>query len=228
MATPACPSKFKMSAFLGIASAAVLAATFWLSGCTAEQTEEPTKDPIEDSYLSETEHSFNQTDMPTQGDTIAILTTSKGTIKIHLLEEHAPEMVKNFTTLTEKGKYNDVLFHRVIKDFMIQTGDFINGNGTGGHSYKGPGTQLEDELHIDLSHIRGAVSMANHGPNTNGSQFFIVHKESTYLDGGYSIFGQVFEGMDAVDAIAGAKTMPGDMPVEDIIIETIELSTYSE
>lgn len=161
--------------------------------------------------------------MPDEDSKIAIITTSEGVIKINLLEEHVPEMVKNFEVLANAGKYDGVIFHRVIEGFMIQGGDFENGNGTGGHSYKGPGTKLEDEIHPDLSHVRGAVSMANSGPNTNGSQFFIVHKDADFLDGGYSIFGQVYEGMETVDTIATTETGAMDKPLVDMIIEKIEI-----
>ena len=169
---------------------------------------------------------FNQTDMPKKGDQIAVLFTQYGTVKIRLFSDKAPEMVKNFTTLAKDKKYDGNIFHRVVKDFVIQGGDFTNANGTGGHSYKGPGTQLEDEISPDLKHIRGAVSMANAGPNTNGSQFFIVLPKdgASFLNGGYSIFGQVYEGMEAVDKIAETPVGAYDRPISDIKIERVEIN----
>lgn len=106
---------------------------------------------------------------------------------------------------------------------MIQTGDFENGDGTGGYSYKGPGTSIEDEFAKGLSHKRGTVSMANRGPNTGGSQFFIVQAEdgTPWLDGKHSIFGQVTAGMDIVDRIATAEKDINDRPVEDVLIESV-------
>lgn len=113
-------------------------------------------------------------------------------------------MTKNFEELAKAGKYDGVPFHRVIKDFMIQSGDFTNKNGTGGYSYKGPGTKLPDEIVPSLKHQYGTVSMANAGQDTNGSQFFIVtaQNNASFLDGGYTIFGQVYEGMDVAEKIA--------------------------
>src|SRR3989339_620653 len=109
---------------------------------------------------------FDQKEEPQEGEQIAVLFTQYGTIKIRLFPDQAPKMVKNFTTLAKDKKYDGTIFHRVVKEFVIQGGDFTNANGTGGYSYKGPGNQLEDEISPDLKHIRGAVSMANAGPNT--------------------------------------------------------------
>lgn len=172
---------------------------------------------------------FDQTALPKEGDEIAVIFTNYGTVKVRLFPDQAPEMVKNFTTLTKEKKYDGNVFHRVVKDFVIQGGDFTNANGTGGYSYKGPGTQLEDEISPDLKHIRGAVSMANAGPNTNGSQFFIVLPKdgASFLDGGYSIFGQVFEGMEAVDKIAELPVGAYDRPVADVKIERVEIMEYA-
>lgn len=172
---------------------------------------------------------FDQTAEPKEGDEIVVLFTQYGTIKIRLFPDQAPEMVKNFTALTKDKKYDGTIFHRVVKDFVIQGGDFTNANGTGGYSYKGPGTQLEDEISPDLKHIRGAVSMANAGPNTNGSQFFIVLPKdgASFLNGGYSIFGQVFEGMEAVDKIAELPVGAYDRPVADVKIERVEITEYT-
>ncbi len=166
--------------------------------------------------------SFMQTAKPSSGDTIAIITTSKGVMKAKLFPTLVPETVKNFTELAKAGKYDGVLFHRVIVDFMIQTGDFENGDGTGGYSYKGPGTNITDEFSPKLKNIRGALSMANRGANTGGSQFFIVHAPSTpWLDGKHAVFGQVYEGLEVLDAIATAPTAEYDRPAEDIVIEDV-------
>lgn len=166
---------------------------------------------------------------PKEGDTIAILHTNEGKMKMLLFTNEAPETAKNFMELAKAGKYDGVTFHRVIDDFMIQTGDFENHNGTGGYSYKGPGTYLEDEFGDDLTHLKGAVSMANAGPNSGGSQFFIVQNErgALHLDGKHAIFGYVYDGLSVVDEIAAVETNPlNDKPVEDVIIEEIEIETY--
>ncbi len=168
---------------------------------------------------------FSQEALPQAGEKIAILTTNFGEIKIRLFADKAPETVKNFIELTNQGKYENVIFHRIVPGFVIQGGDFEKGNGTGGYSYKGPGTEIDNEISPELSHIQGAVSMANAGPNTNGSQFFIVLPETraTFLDGDYSIFGQVYEGMKVVDEIAAVQTDNNDAPLKKVIIEKVEI-----
>jgi len=154
--------------------------------------------------------------------TKATIETTKGTMVAELYPESAPETVMNFGLLAKEGKYNGVPFHRVIENFMIQTGDFEYQIGTGGHSYKGPGTKFKDEFAGNLSHVRGALSMANAGPNTNGSQFFIVHAPDTaFLDGKHSVFGKVTEGLDVLDAIATTPTGAFDKPIDPILINTI-------
>ncbi len=167
---------------------------------------------------------FDQLSGPQDGDTVVTMSTSMGDIKIRLFADLVPEITKNFVTLSEDGYYDGLTFHRVINGFMIQGGD-PNGNGTGGHSYKGEGTILNDEIASELSHVRGALSMANRGPNTNGSQFFIVQSDSAFLDGGYSLFGQVYEGMDVVDSISSVEKDSRDMPLEPVIIETVKVET---
>ncbi|MFH1284788.1 MAG: peptidylprolyl isomerase [Candidatus Peregrinibacteria bacterium] len=165
---------------------------------------------------------------PQKGDDIAIMTTNFGTIKILLYADLAPETVKNFKSLTSAGKYDNTIFHRVIKDFMIQGGDFEKGNGTGGYSYKGPGTYLQDEFGKGLTHIYGAVSMANAGPNTGGSQFFIVQSAAgtDWLNGKHAIFGYVYDGMDIIEKIAATETDSNDRPLESVTIEKVEISTF--
>src|SRR5918911_2713013 len=146
------------------------------------------------------------------------LHTNHGAIEVELFPEDAPKTVANFEQLARDGFYDGVVFHRVIPDFMIQGGD-PTGTGTGG-----PGYTFEDEIN-DHKVERGALAMANSGPNTNGSQFFIVTTaEAPWLDGKHTVFGQVTDGMDAVDAIEKQPTGPGDRPVEPQVIERIELS----
>lgn len=128
--------------------------------------------------------------------------TDKGTIELELYPEHAPQTVNNFVFLAEEGFYDGVTFHRVIDNFMIQGGD-PTGTGRGG-----PGYTFEDELEGNpLSHERGVLSMANAGPNTNGSQFFITHAPQPHLDGRHTVFGKVTDGMDVVDSIEQGDTM---------------------
>ena len=129
---------------------------------------------------------------------VATFNTSKGDIRIQLFEKLVPNTVANFVKLIEDGFYNGLKFHRVIPDFMIQGGCPL-GNGTGG-----PGYQFADEFHPELRHDGpGVLSMANSGPNTNGSQFFITHVETPWLDGKHSVFGKVLDGQDVVDAVEG-------------------------
>ena len=157
--------------------------------------------------------------------TSAVIKTTMGDITVELYSDKAPETVANFVSLSESGKYDGVPFHRVIKDFMIQTGDFENQNGTGGYSYHGPNTTLIDEFAPGLTHEKGTLSMANTGrPNTGGSQFFIVQADegTSWLDGKHAIFGKVTEGMDVVDAIANVETGVRDNPVEPVLIEEVK------
>jgi peptidyl-prolyl cis-trans isomerase B (cyclophilin B) len=147
----------------------------------------------------------------------ATMHTNHGAITIELFDDDAPKTVENFRKLAGDGFYDGVIFHRVIRDFMIQGGD-PTGTGTGG-----PGYTFEDEFN-DNKVVRGALAMANAGPNTNGSQFFIVTTaEAPWLDGKHTVFGRVVDGMDTVDAIEGQPTDARDKPVEDAKIERIEL-----
>jgi peptidyl-prolyl cis-trans isomerase B (cyclophilin B) len=148
----------------------------------------------------------------------ATMHTTAGPIQLELFDEDAPKTVENFRKLSADGFYDELIFHRVIPDFMIQ-GGCPQGTGTGG-----PGYTFEDEFN-DHKIERGALAMANAGPDTNGSQFFIVTTEAApWLDGKHTVFGRVTEGMDAVDAIEGAKTGANDRPIEDQKIERVELS----
>ena len=181
----------------------------------------------------------------------AIMHTNMGDITIQLYPEVAPKTVENFVTLAKKGYYNGLIFHRVIKDFMIQGGD-PTGTGAGGESIYG--AKFEDECSQELHNFRGALSMANAGPNTNGSQFFIVQAKSVddnllsqmeqigermfpkqtiedykavggtpWLDFKHSVFGQVYEGMDVVDEIAARRVDMLDKPFDDVVIEKIDI-----
>jgi peptidyl-prolyl cis-trans isomerase B (cyclophilin B) len=147
----------------------------------------------------------------------ATMHTNHGAIELELFDEDAPKTVENFRKLADDGFYDGVIFHRVIKDFMIQGGD-PTGTGTGG-----PGYTFEDEFN-DHKVERGALAMANAGPNTNGSQFFIVTTDAApWLDGKHTVFGRVTGGMDAVDSIEGTDTDAADKPSSDAVIERIDL-----
>jgi peptidyl-prolyl cis-trans isomerase B (cyclophilin B) len=147
----------------------------------------------------------------------ATLQTNHGAIGLELYDGDAPKTVENFRKLAEDGFYDGVIFHRVIPDFMIQGGD-PTGTGTGG-----PGYAFEDEFN-DHPVARGALAMANAGPNTNGSQFFIVTADACpWLDGKHTVFGQVTSGMDVVDTISQLETGPGDRPHEDVVIERVDV-----
>ena len=147
-----------------------------------------------------------------------------GTIKILLREDIAPISVDNFISLANKGFYNGLTFHRVIKGFMIQ-GGCPKGNGTGGPGYTIKGEFRVNGINNPLSHKRGVISMARAMDyNSAGSQFFIVHKDATYLDGQYASFGETVSGIEVVDKIAKVRTTPNDRPYEDVIIESIKIS----
>lgn len=182
------------------------------------------------------------------GDTLATIKTNMGDIKVKLFPNEAPKTVENFVTHAKNGYYDSLIFHRVIKDFMIQGGD-PTGTGMGGESIYGH--SFKDEFDAKLHNIRGALSMANAGPNTNGSQFFIVQADTVpanmlnqmkempesfpedivkayaemggtpWLDFRHTVFGQVVEGLDVVDNIANVEVGNADKPVNDVIIETI-------
>jgi cyclophilin family peptidyl-prolyl cis-trans isomerase len=148
----------------------------------------------------------------------ATLHTNHGAIEVELFDDDAPKTVENFRKLSSDGFYDGLSFHRVIRDFMIQ-GGCPQGTGTGG-----PGYTFEDEIN-DHKIVRGALAMANAGPNTNGSQFFVVTTDAApWLDGKHTVFGQVTSGMEAVDAIESQKTDRRDRPVEPAVIERVELS----
>jgi cyclophilin family peptidyl-prolyl cis-trans isomerase len=148
----------------------------------------------------------------------ATMETNKGTIEVELFDSDAPKTVENFVKLARDGFYDGVIFHRVIPDFMIQGGD-PTGTGMGG-----PGYQFEDEINPNLV-VRGALAMANAGPNTNGSQFFIVTADACpWLDGAHTVFGRVSSGMDVVAAIEQSPTDGADKPLDDVRIESITIA----
>jgi cyclophilin family peptidyl-prolyl cis-trans isomerase len=137
--------------------------------------------------------------------------TSKGTVTIGLYDDKVPKTTQNFKDLIAKGFYDGLVFHRVIKQFMLQAG-CPQGTGTGG-----PGYQFDDEFHTDLKHDKpGILSMANAGPNTNGSQFFITTVATPWLDGKHTVFGEVIDGMDVVTAIEKTPTGDGDRPIAEV------------
>ncbi len=198
---------------------------------------------------------MNQLDRPQKGETVAVMHTNMGDIAIRLFPEKTPKTCENFMTHAKNGYYNGLIFHRVIRDFMIQGGD-PTGTGCGGESIWGD--SFEDEPDIELRNYRGALSMANAGPNTNGSQFFIVQCGSVdsrliqqmrglteqgypeevvasyervggtpHLDFRHTVFGQVYDGLDVVDAIAAVETGPQDKPRQDVVIESIDIREFA-
>ena len=147
----------------------------------------------------------------------ATLNTTEGKVTLQLFDEDAPKTVGNFKELASQGFYDGLIFHRVIKDFMIQ-GGCPQGTGTGG-----PGYTFEDEINAHKVE-RGRLAMANAGPNTNGSQFFIVTIDAApWLDGKHTVFGEVTDGMDVVDRIEGTETAGRDRPVNEVRIESVDL-----
>jgi len=146
----------------------------------------------------------------------AVIETTLGSIEFELLDDAAPKTVENFVTLANKGFYSNVIFHRVVPGFVIQGGD-PTGTGTGG-----PGYKFDDEP-VTMGYARGTVAMANAGPNTNGSQFFICLADLPQLPPNYTIFGQVVAGLNVVDAIAAAPCGPGDRPVEPVTMTSVRI-----
>jgi len=225
-----------------------------LGGCTKVSN-------TNNEQTNNTNEEFNQMALPQKGDLVAIMKTDLGDISIRLFDKLVPKTVENFTTHAKNGYYDGIKFHRVISNFMIQGGDPL-GNGTGGESIWGG--SFDDEFTPQLHNFYGALSMANSGPNTNGSQFFIVQASSDtitdaaadwfkqqgftdedfklyvkyggtpWLDhghttqgDGHAVFGQVYDGMDVVNAIANvAVKADGSTPANDIKIITIEIKEY--
>ena len=149
-----------------------------------------------------------------------------GVIQLELYPEVAPESVKNFISLANSGFYDGLIFHRVISGFMIQGGD-PEGKGTGGPGYSIKGEFAANGVKNDISHLRGVISMARAKPfDSAGSQFFICHQDSTFLDGQYAAFGRVISGMDVVDKIAKTTTDSKDKPYKDQVMETVRVETW--
>ena len=220
------------------------------AGCTKNAAEDPLVELSEEEIEMSIE---KQLAMPQAGETVAIIHTSMGDIKIKFFADFAPKAVENFTTHAKNGYYDGITFHRVMNDFMIQGGD-PEGTGRGGESIWGK--SFADEFTSELHNFRGALSMANAGPNTNGSQFFIVQKGAAspteaqmyiqygyikskavaeayveyggtpWLDNAHTVFGQVFEGMDVVDAIAAVTVNASSKPLEDVVINSIDIIEY--
>ena len=179
---------------------------------------------------TETMEKFNQTAKPQNWDLVAVMKTTNWTMKIRLFREEVPSVVNNFIGLASKWYYKDIIFHRVIKDFMIQWWD-PDGTGRGGESIYW--AKFDDEFSANLSNIRGSISMANAGPDTNWSQFFINQRDNVNLDydkqplsSKHAVFGQVYEGIDNIDKIAKVKTLDWDKPEKDVKIISIEINEY--
>ena len=155
----------------------------------------------------------------------AVFETSKGTFRLELFESQMPITTKNFIDLAQKGFYDNTKFHRVIEGFMVQGGDPLTKDnskkkmwGTGD-----PGYKIKDEFAKGLSNVRGTIAMANAGPNTGGSQFFINVVDNTFLDSKHPVFGKVVEGMDVVDEIVGVETDSQDKPAQDVMVKKITI-----
>ncbi len=178
-----------------------------LAGCSIESGTAPS---IEDTTDTNTAPPTEDTTMATT----ILMETSMGNVKIQLYDDKVPETAGNFKKLVEEGYYNGIIFHRIIADFMIQGGD-PTGTGTGG-----PGYTIKDEFHPDLRHTKkGLLSMANAGPNTGGSQFFITLVPTPHLDGKHAIFGEVIEGIEVINAMGAVETGAGDRPLTEVVIQ---------
>jgi cyclophilin family peptidyl-prolyl cis-trans isomerase/FKBP-type peptidyl-prolyl cis-trans isomerase 2 len=164
-----------------------------------------------------------QTEGLQNGDIAAVMKTTNGTMTIKLFTKEVPKTTLNFMGLAQKGYYNGIIFHRVIKGFMIQGGD-PTGTGMGGESIYGE--KFDDEFHADVTNIPYSLSMANSGPNTNGSQFFINQADNAFLNNKHAVFGQVVEGTDNVDKIAKSKTDGQDKPTKEVKIISLDIKEY--
>tara|TARA_Y100000768_G_scaffold188336_1_gene141084 strand:- start:1262 stop:1900 length:639 start_codon:yes stop_codon:yes gene_type:complete len=196
--------------------------------CSADQAEDENDIKIENESTTTIGVTMNdkvydkQPDMNLNSDSTysAVIKTNLGEMAVEFYTDDAPLTVNNFVTLSKDGYYNDVIFHRVISGFMIQGGD---PSGTGHGDYgKFPGYEFEDELNNQRPYEKGILAMANRGPNTNGSQFFIMHADYP-LPYSYTIFGKVTDGFEVIDKIASVETDSADKPTDDIVINTVEI-----
>ena len=202
--------------------------SLFVSACGSNEVEEITETTIQDNkgestmsdekvYSSMPEMSIDQSKSYT-----AVIQTSMGDLSVEFFSDTAPITVNNFISLSNDGYYDNIIFHRVISGFMIQGGD---PSGTGHGEYgKFPGYTFEDELNNQQPYEKGILAMANAGPNTNGSQFFIMHVDYP-LPYQYTIFGKVTAGLDVIDSIASVQTAEGDRPVEDVVILGVTVSS---
>ena len=205
-----------------------LIVSLFISACGSNEVEEITETTVQDNkgestmsdekvYSSMPEMIIDQNKSYT-----AVIQTSMGDLTVEFFSDTAPVTVNNFVSLSNDGYYDNIIFHRVISGFMIQGGD---PSGTGHGEYgKFPGYTFEDELNNQQPYEKGILAMANAGPNTNGSQFFIMHVDYP-LPYQYTIFGKVTDGLDVIDTIASVKTAEGDKPVEDVVILGVTVSS---
>ena len=205
-----------------------LIVSLFISACSSNEVEETTETTVQDNkgestmsdekvYSSMPEMIIDQNKSYT-----AVIQTSMGDLTVEFFSDTAPVTVNNFISLSNDGYYDNIIFHRVISGFMIQGGD---PSGTGHGEYgKFPGYTFEDELNNQQPYEKGILAMANAGPNTNGSQFFIMHVDYP-LPYQYTIFGKVTDGLDVIDTIASVKTAEGDKPVEDVVILGVTVSS---
>lgn len=211
-----------------IIAVAIIGSVVWIGGSQNPQKTAETTTTIPatsaETKLTITETKATNT-INKKPMTTATITTNKGVITLELFSDTKPKTVENFTKLANSGFYNGTRFHRVIKGFMIQGGDPLSKDigvqsrwGTGG-----PGYSFADEIGTENSNATFTIAMANSGPDTNGSQFFINTANNNFLDTKHTAFGRVTAGMDVVTAIENTKTMPGDRPAEDMLIEKIEI-----
>lgn len=191
-------------------SLAILATLILFAGCNgpptapADTETKPFTEPVTTTTMSDNRH--------------AIIETNLGTMELELFEQRAPITTKNFIDLAEKDYYDGIIFHRIIEDFMIQGGD-PTGTGRGG-----PGYSIDDEFHLELKHDSiGIMSMANSGPDSGGSQFFITLEPTPGLNGKHAVFGKVVEGMDVLEKIGLVDTDPGDRPLEEVVMENVTI-----
>ncbi|MEX2515082.1 MAG: peptidylprolyl isomerase [Candidatus Paceibacterota bacterium] len=200
----------------------IIGISIWLFVANDRSPEQP-EEQVDTGTTTQQEQNISRTN--NNATMTATIKTSKGDIELAFFPDSAPNTVDNFRTLAEDDFYEGVIFHRVIEGFMIQGGD-PTGTGTGG-----PGYTFADELNSDSKaaergYQRGTVAMANSGPNTNGSQFFIMHQDQQ-LPFNYTIFGYVTEGMDVVDEVAAVETDARDKPLDDIVIEDVKIESES-